>query len=49
MRNYSQLLFCTPVLGDDERSACSLASITPSKPEHPHVKEPPHCSPLARA
>ena len=34
MRN-PQLLFFSPVLGDGERSACSLALLSPSKPFTP--------------
>ena len=34
MRN-PQLLFGSPVLGDSERSACSLALVAPSRPFTP--------------
>ena len=40
MRN-SQLLFVSPVLGDSESSACSLALVTPSNPYTPMSKN--HC------
>ena len=38
--SYSQLLFGPPDYGEDGCSACSLALTSPSKPCHPHFKEP---------